>query len=137
MLYSAHMKDGSKEPTITDVLKAIQFLDQKFEKRFSQSDKQFAGIDQRFIKIDKQFEEVGHRFDDFQFMVNFGFSKAQEQVTELDERLSGKLDHVYILLDSKAQEHLRADVEIAALLHRTKRHDEQIAALEQKGFRAT
>lgn len=51
------------EPTITDVLDAINTFSGDVEKRFDAVDERFEGIDQRFASIDQRFDGVEMRFD--------------------------------------------------------------------------
>src|SRR3989339_884261 len=78
-------KNSKPEPSIKDVLNAVNGLDKRFtglEKQFTdlsdKTDKRFNSVDKRFNSVDKRFDDVDKRFDD-----------VDKRFTGLDKRIDG------------------------------------------------
>src|SRR3989339_1529220 len=85
-------KNSKPEPSIKDVLNAVNGLDKRFtglEKQFTdlsdKTDKRFNSVDKRFNSVDKRFDDVDKRFDD----VDKRFDDVDKRFTGLDKRIDG------------------------------------------------
>ncbi len=95
---------GKSEPTIADVLEAVDNLavstGQQFisiDKRFDQVDKRFEQVDKRFDQVDKRFEQVDKRFENIEGKLGqidgrlFRLEKGQTELIEKVDRIEGQI----------------------------------------------
>ena len=69
------------EPTLQDVLTAVQTMDRKFEKRFSDTD-------QKFVDMDTRFDEVLEQINDFATHVEMRFVNIENEITQIKDKVN-------------------------------------------------
>jgi predicted nucleic acid-binding Zn-ribbon protein len=120
---------------ITQLTKAIQAMDKKFDKRFQAVDDRFDAMDKKF---DKKFQAVDDRFDamDKKFDKKFQAmdKKFDSQFTKLFKYMNKEFDQIHKQLDAtatKAELNTYANA-VDAYMKRTETYHQEMLTLGHK-----
>lgn len=90
------------EPTLSDVLEAVQTGFEKVEKRLSSHDEQFISIAERFVSIDGHFNRIEKRLDTHDKLLKSlheGQENMKEQMQDTNRRLINTQNRVEDIAD--------------------------------------